>query len=61
MAAAVRYLLDHPDDADRMAAGARAWLGERFSGAALGDALVAAYEPSRSIPVPRTDQETPCT
>jgi hypothetical protein len=56
----VRYLLDHPDDADRMAAGAHAWMGERFSGAALGDALVAAYSPTRPRLLPRTDQETPC-
>jgi glycosyltransferase involved in cell wall biosynthesis len=60
LAAAVRYLLDHPDDADRMAVGARAWLSERFSGAALGEALVAAYSPTRPILLPRTGQETTC-
>ena len=43
MADAVRYLLDRPAVAARMAATARARLGERFGEDALRDALVAAY------------------
>nr|WP_275403889.1 glycosyltransferase [Pseudonocardia acidicola] len=59
MATAVGHLLDHPDEADRMAAAARDWLGDRFGDQRLGDALVAAYAPPRCAPS-RTDQETPC-
>ena len=43
MADAVRYLLDRPAVAARMAAKARARLGERFGEDALRDALAAAY------------------
>ena len=43
MADAVRFLLDAPQAAVRMAAAAQARLGGRFSEAALRDALVAAY------------------
>jgi glycosyltransferase involved in cell wall biosynthesis len=43
MADAVRYLLDRPAVAARMAATARARLGERFWEEALRDALAAAY------------------
>jgi hypothetical protein len=43
MADAVRYLLDRPDVARRMADAARARLGDRFGEAALRDALTAAY------------------
>jgi glycosyltransferase involved in cell wall biosynthesis len=43
MADAVRHLLDRPAVAARMAANARAWLGDRFEIAALRDALTAAY------------------
>ena len=43
MADAVRHLLDRPTVAARMAANARAWLGDRFEIAALRDALTAAY------------------
>ena len=43
MADAVRYLLDRPAVAARMAATARARLGERFGEEALRDALAAAY------------------
>jgi glycosyltransferase involved in cell wall biosynthesis len=42
-AGAVRYLLDRPAVAARMAVTARARLGERFGTAALRDALEAAY------------------
>ena len=43
MADAVRYFLDQPAVAARMAAAARARLGERFGTSALRDALAAAY------------------
>ncbi len=43
LAEAVRYLLDSPPAAARMAAAARARLGTRFTEAALRDALLAAY------------------
>ena len=43
MADAVRYLLDSPDAAARMAAAARARLGQRFGEQALRQALTAAY------------------
>jgi hypothetical protein len=43
MADAVEYLLDRPAVAARMAADARARLGDRFGVAALRDALTAAY------------------
>jgi glycosyltransferase involved in cell wall biosynthesis len=43
MAAAVRYLIDQPDVAARMAVTARGRLGERFGMRALQGALTAAY------------------
>jgi glycosyltransferase involved in cell wall biosynthesis len=43
MAESVRYLLDRPDVAVRMADTARARLGERFSEQTLRDALTSAY------------------
>jgi glycosyltransferase involved in cell wall biosynthesis len=43
LAEAVRYLLDSPDAAARMAAAARERLGSRFSAATLRAALAAAY------------------
>jgi glycosyltransferase involved in cell wall biosynthesis len=43
LAEAVRYLLDSPPTAARMAAAARARLGTRFTEEALRDALQAAY------------------
>jgi glycosyltransferase involved in cell wall biosynthesis len=43
MADAVRYLLDRPAVAARMAVNAQARLGERFGEQALRDALAAAY------------------
>ena len=43
MADAVRFLLDSPDAAARMAAAARARLGQRFGEQALRQALMAAY------------------
>jgi glycosyltransferase involved in cell wall biosynthesis len=63
LADAVRYLLDQPAAAARMAAAARARLGERFGERALREALTAAYEgpgellapPSNGRPVPTGD------
>jgi hypothetical protein len=43
MAGAVRYLIDRPAVAARMAMTARARLGERFGIPALREALTAAY------------------
>jgi glycosyltransferase involved in cell wall biosynthesis len=43
MADAVRFLLDSPGDSARMAAEARARLGQRFGEQALRQALTAAY------------------
>lgn len=43
MADAVRYLLDSPDAASRMAAAAQARLGQRFGEQALRQALTSAY------------------
>ena len=40
---AVRYLLDHPAEASRMAAAARARLGDRFTAKALGSVLDETY------------------
>jgi glycosyltransferase involved in cell wall biosynthesis len=48
MADAVRYLLDRPAVAARLAATAHARLGERFGDQALGDALAAAYAGAES-------------
>jgi glycosyltransferase involved in cell wall biosynthesis len=43
LSAAVRYLLDSPETAARMAQAARARLGDSYSARGLGDALGAAY------------------
>jgi glycosyltransferase involved in cell wall biosynthesis len=43
LAAAVRYLLDSPETAGRMAQAARARLGDSYSARRLADALAAAY------------------
>lgn len=45
LARAVGHLLDHPREADRLAAEARARIGDGFSGKALGEALTSAYVP----------------
>jgi glycosyltransferase involved in cell wall biosynthesis len=48
LGAAVRYLLDHPAEAHRMAAAARDRLGDRFRPEALGAVLEETYRgPSR--------------
>jgi glycosyltransferase involved in cell wall biosynthesis len=54
MAQAVRYLLDSPATAARMAAAARRQLGERYGERALAQALAAAYDPACAddAPVP---------
>ena len=46
LAAAIRYLLDSPELAGRMAAAARARLGDQHGEAALRAALTAAYSPA---------------
>jgi glycosyltransferase involved in cell wall biosynthesis len=46
LATAIRYLLDSPELADRMAAAARARLGDQYGEAALRAALTAAYSPA---------------
>jgi glycosyltransferase involved in cell wall biosynthesis len=46
MATAIRYMLDSPDAAARMAATARARLGDDHGASALGAALTAAYSPA---------------
>lgn len=43
LADGVRYLIDHPEAANRLATTARARLGDRFGSAALRCALVSAY------------------
>jgi glycosyltransferase involved in cell wall biosynthesis len=57
LAEAVRYLLDSPSAAARMAAAARDKLGSRFTEAALGDALLAAYA---ADPVPMALRSADC-
>jgi len=47
MAAALRYMLDSPTEASRMATTAHARLGDRFGEPALRSALAAAYVPVR--------------
>ncbi|MQA86534.1 MAG: glycosyltransferase [Streptosporangiales bacterium] len=43
LAAAIGYLLDRPAEGRRMAEGARAWIGDRFTPQALGAVLADAY------------------
>jgi glycosyltransferase involved in cell wall biosynthesis len=43
LADGIRYLIDHPEAANRLAVAARARLGDRFSSATLRSSLVAAY------------------
>jgi glycosyltransferase involved in cell wall biosynthesis len=50
LAAAIRYLLDAPDVAARMAATARARLGDQYGEAALRTTLTAAYSPALHMP-----------
>jgi glycosyltransferase involved in cell wall biosynthesis len=51
MAAAVRFLLDRPVEAARMAAAARNRLGDSYSVPVLREALAAAYHPATGGPV----------
>ena len=44
LARAIGYLLDHPEDAERMAAGARDHIGEQFRADVLGEELMDVYE-----------------
>jgi glycosyltransferase involved in cell wall biosynthesis len=53
MADAVRFLLDSPEAAARMATAAQARLGQRFGEQALREALSAAY--SAGVPQPSRD------
>ena len=46
LAGAIRYLLDAPEEAGRMAAAARARLGDQHSESALRAALISAYAPA---------------
>jgi glycosyltransferase involved in cell wall biosynthesis len=50
LAGAVRYLLGAPADAARMAAAARARIGDRYGEPALGAVLAAAYAPGCWLP-----------
>jgi len=45
LAEALRYLLDSPDTAARIASAARAWVADRYDQSALRDVLAAAYAP----------------
>ena len=58
LAAAIRYMLDEPTEAARMAAAGQRLIGDRFTPAALGAVLEAAYRggPSR---LPRTRRYVP--
>jgi glycosyltransferase involved in cell wall biosynthesis len=51
LAAAIRYLLDAPEEAGRMAAAARARLGDQHSESALRAALTSAYSPAALSPI----------
>jgi glycosyltransferase involved in cell wall biosynthesis len=51
LAAAIRYLLDVPEEAGRMAAAARARLGDQHSESALRAALTSAYSPGHRSPI----------
>ena len=51
LAAAIRYLLDVPQEAGRMAAAARARLGDQHSESALRAALTSAYAPAARSPI----------
>ncbi|MFF4055879.1 glycosyltransferase [Streptomyces sp. NPDC001668] len=50
LALAIGHLLDHPREAARLAADARAHIGDAFSGKALGEELAAAYTPPDELP-----------
>jgi glycosyltransferase involved in cell wall biosynthesis len=50
LALAIGHLLDHPREAARLAAEARARIGDAFRGKALGEELTAAYTPPDELP-----------
>lgn len=52
LAAAIRHLIDSPEVAARMAANARARVGNRYAAAALREELSAAYSPAESVVAP---------
>jgi glycosyltransferase involved in cell wall biosynthesis len=49
LAAAIRYLLDVPEEAERMAKAARARLGDQHSESALRAVLISAYAPAARV------------
>ncbi len=51
---AIRYLLDHPEDARRMATTAAAWLGDRFTPDVLGTVLDQTYQDPHAVLPPPT-------
>lgn len=57
LAGAIGYLLDHPDEAARLAATARGRLGDDLSQAALGRVLAQAYQPTGSGTSPHAEPE----
>jgi glycosyltransferase involved in cell wall biosynthesis len=57
LADAIAYLLDRPEEAARMAAAARARIGDRYSRTALAETLCAAYRPA---PAPIEREESSC-
>ncbi len=59
MAGAIRYLLDSPADAARMAANARTRLAGRYAETALRDALAAAYAPAARADDPVKSRPAP--
>jgi glycosyltransferase involved in cell wall biosynthesis len=57
LAGAIAYMLDHPEAAARMAAAARAHIGEQSRADLLGQELTEAYEAALTLP-PRARQRT---
>ncbi len=60
LAAAVGYLLDRPEQAARMAAAARARVGERYEPRALADTLVSAYADPFAVSRRTQAEESSC-
>jgi len=58
LAAAIRYMLDQPAEAARMAAAGQRLIGDRFTPGALGAVLDAAYGSGASGP-PRSRRYVP--
>src|SRR5919204_3737399 len=55
---ALAYMLDHPLEAARMAAAARAHIGEQFRSDLLGEELMEAYEQARRFSLQRDGRAT---